>query len=70
MNGIKTKKEYISEHRNLIRGINTCNYSEVKYKCDKCGGNMRKRNDIVLASNPPKYQYECDTCNNVDYLEY
>ena len=41
--------------------------SQVNIECPKCGAKLFRRNDIVLTSNPPKYQYECDKCNWVGY---
>jgi predicted RNA-binding Zn-ribbon protein involved in translation (DUF1610 family) len=41
--------------------------SQVNIECPKCGAKLFRRNDIVLTSYPPKYQYECDKCNWVGY---
>lgn len=54
-----TREEYIQNNQSIY--VNNDKYSEPKYTCE-CGGNVRKRLDIVLASYPPKYQYECDKC--------
>ena len=35
-------------------------------ECPKCGKELYVRTDIVLASNPPQSQYECD-CGWVGY---
>lgn len=35
-------------------------------ECPKCKKYLWKRMDIVLTSNPPQYQYECD-CGWVGY---
>lgn len=45
-------------------------WSETKYQCEKCGGNMRKNLMIILPSNPPKFEYQCDKCGNIDYLNF
>lgn len=45
-------------------------WSEPKYKCEKCGGNVRKNLKIILASLPPEYEYVCNNCGNVDYLPF
>lgn len=29
-------------------------------ECPRCGRKIWKRVDMVLLSNPPQYQYECD----------
>lgn len=64
-----TKEEYIKQ--NQIEYQFYEQYSEPKYDCSKCGdGHMRKNLMMVLASYPPKYQYECDTCGHVDYLDF
>lgn len=37
----------------------------VKMKCDKCGeGYMKRSDNTVLLSNPPKYNHVCDKCGN------
>jgi len=64
-----TKSEYISQFNN-IPSLSTDKYSEPKYECEKCGGNMRKDLSIICPSNPPKYEYVCDKCGNIDYLLY
>lgn len=35
-------------------------------ECPRCGRKIWKRVDMVLLSNPPQYQYECD-CGWVGY---
>lgn len=35
-------------------------------QCPKCGKNIYVRTDIILLSNPPKSQYECE-CGWVGY---
>ena len=35
-------------------------------QCPKCGQYIYRRNDIVLTSYPPQYQYECE-CGWVGY---
>lgn len=65
-----TKEEYITQNQ-TNNYLFTEQYSEPKYDCPECGdGHMRKNLMIVLASYPPKYQYECDTCGHVDYLDF
>jgi len=70
-----TKDEYISQKQNKIF-INNAplppidKYSEPKYECEKCCGNMRKDLLSVCLSYPPKYKYVCDKCGNIDYLFY
>lgn len=51
--------------------INKATKSEPKYICPECGGDVRKRLDMVLTSNPVKYRYECDNpnCTYVAYHE-
>lgn len=42
-------------------------WSEPKYKCPECGGGMCRNEMVVLTSNPPKYEYRCNKCGNVEY---
>lgn len=42
-------------------------WSEPKYICSKCGGGMCRNETMVFMSNPPKYQYQCNKCGNVEY---
>lgn len=45
-------------------------WSEPKYLCPKCEeGGMRRREDVVLASYPPKRLYKCDKCGHIDYQD-
>lgn len=62
-----TREEYIQNNQPIY--VNYNKFSEPKYTCE-CGGNVRKRLDIVLASYPPKYQYICDKCGKVEYFEF
>ena len=40
--------------------------TQVNVECPKCGKKIWRRNDIVLASYPAKYQYECE-CGWIGY---
>lgn len=62
-----TKDEYIKNNQPIY--MNNEIYSDPKYQCE-CGGNMRKRLNMVLASYPPKFRYECDKCGKVDFLDF
>ena len=42
------------------------NRVQTEIECPSCGEKVWKRNDIILTSNPPQYQYECD-CGWVGY---
>lgn len=64
-----TKEEYIKNNSFVIE-YNGSEWSEPKYSCPKCGENMRKNMRKVLASLPPKYEYQCDKCGHVDYLQF
>jgi len=64
-----TKEEYIKNNSCVI-DYNGSEWSEPKYNCPNCGGNMRKNMRIVLPSFPPKYEYQCDKCSHVDYLQF
>ena len=41
--------------------------SEPKYVCPKCGGGMCRHEIVVLTSNPPQYEYQCNQCGHVEY---
>ena len=41
--------------------------SQVNIECPECGAKLFRRNDIILTTYPPKYQYECDKCNWIGY---
>ena len=43
------------------------NKEKTNIQCPKCGEPLYKRNDIVLTSYPPQFQYECDKCNWIGY---
>ena len=45
----------------------TCQWSEPKYQCPKCGGGMRRNEMVVLTSYPAQYEYQCDKCGYVEY---
>lgn len=40
--------------------------SKPLYRCEKCGGSMRKDLTVVLTTYPAKYRYECDKCGDVE----
>ena len=42
-------------------------WSEPKYVCPKCGGGMCRHETVVLTSNPPQYEYQCNQCGHVEY---
>lgn len=42
-------------------------YKYTDIECPKCGHKIVKRMDLVLTSNPPKYQYECHECGWIGY---
>ena len=42
------------------------NKAPTDIECPKCGKKLFQRTDIVLASYPPQYQYECE-CGFVGY---
>jgi len=59
------KWEDFEKQRNLI-DISTSNRQITDIECPKCGRKIFVRTDLVLASNPPQQQYECD-CGWVGY---
>ena len=42
-------------------------WSEPKYVCQKCGGGMCRHETVVLTSNPPQYEYQCNQCGYIEY---
>lgn len=38
------------------------NREKTDIECPKCGALLWRRTDIVLTSYPPKFRYECDSC--------
>lgn len=41
-------------------------YRPVNAKCSKCGAQLYINDGVVLTSYPPKYQYYCKACDNVE----
>ena len=65
----KTDLPSADEYRNSI-GVQYYyqrEWSEPKYVCPKCGGGMCRHETIVLASNPPKCEYQCNQCGYIEY---
>ena len=64
---LPTAEEY---QKSLEQFIFNKEWSEPKYLCPKCEeGGMRRREDVVLASYPPKRLYKCDKCGHIDYQD-
>ena len=65
-------ENYIKDNHHIQKQVSGMlqDYSEPKYKCPKCGGNVRKNLTMVLTSIPPKYRYECDKCDHVDFHKF
>lgn len=68
-NELPTLEEFVKDHPH-IEVVNKATKSEPKYICPECGGNVRKRLDLVLTSNPVKYRYECDNNPNCTYVAF
>lgn len=65
--GLPTREEY-TEKLNPFKHT-FADWSEPKYICPECGeGGMRRREDIVFASNPPMRMYQCDKCAFTEFL--
>ena len=64
-----TKEEYINSFKIDNLTIQS-QWSEPKFDCPECDGGMCKNNMIVLASNPPQYQYCCNKCGHIEYLRF
>lgn len=64
--GLPTREEY-NEKLNPFNYALT-DWSEPKYICPKCGGNMRRDETHIIASNPIKRMYQCDKCAFIEFL--
>lgn len=64
--GLPTRDEYAEELNSFKHAF--VEWSEPKYICPKCGGNMRRNEVRVLTSNPPKRLYQCDKCAFTEFL--
>ena len=42
-------------------------WSEPKYLCPNCSGNMRKNQVIRMLTHPKVYMYQCDKCGRKDF---
>ena len=51
--------EYIDQNNHQLKFPDK---SEPRFKCPKCGGNVRKVLGVALLTYPAKYRYECDDC--------
>lgn len=40
-------------------------YSEARLWCD-CGGEMKYMHNGVLLCNPPRYQHQCEECEEIE----
>ena len=71
-NSLSSLEEYIKNNDHIQKQVSGMiqDFSEPKYKCPKCGGSVRKNLTMVLTSLPPKYRYECDQCDYVDFHEF
>ena len=65
---LDTFEEYVSKNEQVYR--NGIHWSEPKFQCAECGGNVRKNEMLVLTSFPPQYQYVCDDCDKVYLLNF
>ena len=61
MGNLPSKENYIES-----LSYQTLGYSKPLYKCEKCGGGMRRYEGMVLSSYPAQYRYECEKCGNVE----
>lgn len=56
---MKTWKEYINDDTyEMLRGT----YEPVEVECPICKNRLYKRTNVVLATNPPQYEYDCIDC--------
>ena len=52
---------------NSIEELRPAPYTPIDVECPKCGKNIWRNNQIVLASIPPKYEYVCLECGWIGY---
>lgn len=45
----------------------TNQWSEPKYQCPICNGEMRKNLNIALLTCPPQYTYRCNRCGYIEH---
>ena len=62
---LPTMDEYFDD---LYETWSPHHYSEALFKCPKCGeGEVRRDNEVILSSYPPKNLYKCFNCGAVFY---
>lgn len=61
-----TAKEY-EDVANKIAFQFTNQWSEPKYQCPMCNGEMRKNLNIALLTYPVQYTYRCDRCGYIEH---
>lgn len=49
------------------KSVQLTNSEPTMLACPKCGKRIYKRTDIILTSNPPKYEYFCEKCDWVGF---
>lgn len=50
------------EYQKMVYSLELNNREETNIECPQCGKRLYRRTDVVLASYPPQYRYECDNC--------
>ena len=57
------------EYRKMVRAtpLEWSEWSEPKYLCPDCGGNMCKNQTVRILTHPETYMYRCDKCGRIDY---
>lgn len=68
-----TFDDYVKSHEINISAIDELikQWSEPKCKCPCCGiGALRKNISKVLTTYPVKYEYQCDRCAHIEYLDF
>lgn len=51
------------EHKKKTTPLEYIGLKKTDIECPNCGKKIYKRTDIVLASYPPTYRYECKSCD-------
>lgn len=68
-NDLPSLEEYENMNNVNIEDI-VKQWSKPKFKCPKCGGGMCKNEMVTLTSYPASYEYSCNKCGHIEYLDF
>ena len=64
---LPSAKEYLDMRNRLAIVSEASNeWTAPLFACAKCGGGVRRKEDYILTSFPPRYLYKCDKCGMQD----